>query len=170
MILKHKKTERDLNMKLETETAVARRICNLMYAERKAKKISQQRLCDDLKITQGLFIQDRKRKVEAFCLCMAHFLPNLWSQPWNRNERRRIQEANGIFEKSSSLIARLFSTLLYIQKRPLMIFWSGGRFFIKSIENSLERVPFILEVALNGINEWIHWITGFYIEILHSLI
>jgi transcriptional regulator with XRE-family HTH domain len=55
-------------MKLENENAVGRRICNLMYAERKAKKISQQRLCDDLKITQGLLskIENEKLKPSVF--------------------------------------------------------------------------------------------------------
>ncbi|NBU19813.1 XRE family transcriptional regulator [bacterium] len=55
-------------MKLETETAVARRICNIMFAERKAKKISQQRLCEDLKITQGLLskIENEKLKPSVF--------------------------------------------------------------------------------------------------------
>ncbi len=55
-------------MKLETENAVARRICNLMYAERKAKKISQQALCEDLKITQGLLskIENEKLKPSVY--------------------------------------------------------------------------------------------------------
>lgn len=55
-------------MKLETESAVARRICNIMFAERKAKKISQQRLCEDLKITQGLLskIENEKLKPSVF--------------------------------------------------------------------------------------------------------
>ena len=55
-------------MKLETENAVARRICNLMYAERKAKKLSQQSLCDDLQITQGLLskIENEKLKPSVY--------------------------------------------------------------------------------------------------------
>ena len=55
-------------MKLETENAVARRICNIMFAERKAKKISQQKLCEDLKITQGLLskIENEKLKPSVF--------------------------------------------------------------------------------------------------------
>ncbi len=55
-------------MKLETEIAVSRRICNLMYAERKAKKISQQSLCENLKITQGLLskIENEKLKPSVY--------------------------------------------------------------------------------------------------------
>ena len=55
-------------MKLETENAVARRICSLMHAERKAKKISQQKLCKDLGITQGLLskIENSKLKPSVY--------------------------------------------------------------------------------------------------------
>jgi DNA-binding XRE family transcriptional regulator len=55
-------------MKLETETAVARRICNLMYAERKTKKMSQQSLCRNLGITQGLLskIENEKLKPSVY--------------------------------------------------------------------------------------------------------
>ena len=60
--------EKDMKMKLETEKAVATRICNLMYAERKTKKISQQDLCKDLKITQGLLskIENEKLKPSVY--------------------------------------------------------------------------------------------------------
>jgi transcriptional regulator with XRE-family HTH domain len=55
-------------MRLETEEAVAKRICNLMYAERKAKKISQQKLCSNLGITQGLLskIENGKLKPSVY--------------------------------------------------------------------------------------------------------
>jgi len=51
-------------MKLETENKVARRICDLMYAERKAKKISQQKLCESLGITQGLLSKIENQKLQ----------------------------------------------------------------------------------------------------------
>ena len=41
-------------MKLEAESLIVKRICGLMFAERKAKQISQQELCSHLGITQGL--------------------------------------------------------------------------------------------------------------------
>ena len=50
-------------MKLEAESNVVRRICSLMYAERKAKKISQQDLCSDLGITQGLLSKIENAKL-----------------------------------------------------------------------------------------------------------
>ncbi len=55
-------------MKLESEETVARRICGLMYAERKAKKISQQKLCENLGITQGLLskIENKKLKPSVY--------------------------------------------------------------------------------------------------------
>jgi transcriptional regulator with XRE-family HTH domain len=55
-------------MRLESEDTVARRICSLMYAERKAKKISQQKLCEDLGITQGLLskIENKKLKPSVY--------------------------------------------------------------------------------------------------------
>ncbi|MFZ9594804.1 MAG: helix-turn-helix transcriptional regulator [Bdellovibrionia bacterium] len=55
-------------MKLESEESVARRICNLMHAERKAKKISQQKLCENLGITQGLLskIENEKLKPSVY--------------------------------------------------------------------------------------------------------
>ncbi len=61
-------------MKIETETAVARRICSLMHAERKFNKISQQVLCKELGITQGLLSKIENGKLKpsvyswlAFC-------------------------------------------------------------------------------------------------------
>ena len=55
-------------MRLETEDAVARRICSLMFAERKTRKISQQKLCDNLGITQGLLskIENGKLKPSVY--------------------------------------------------------------------------------------------------------
>jgi transcriptional regulator with XRE-family HTH domain len=55
-------------MRIESEETVARRICTLMHAERKAKKISQQKLCDSLGITQGLLskIENIKLKPSVF--------------------------------------------------------------------------------------------------------
>jgi transcriptional regulator with XRE-family HTH domain len=55
-------------MKLESEETVATRICNLMYTERKIKKISQQELCKSLKITQGLLskIENEKLKPSVY--------------------------------------------------------------------------------------------------------
>lgn len=55
-------------MKLETENAVSRRICTLMHAERKFRKISQQKLCKDLGITQGLLskIENSKLKPSVY--------------------------------------------------------------------------------------------------------
>ena len=55
-------------MRLETEEAVARRICELMYVERKAKKISQQKLCESLNITQGLLSKIENGKLNIQCL------------------------------------------------------------------------------------------------------
>ncbi len=51
-------------MRLETEDKVARRICDLMHAERKAKKISQQKLCESLGITQGLLSKIENKKLQ----------------------------------------------------------------------------------------------------------
>ncbi len=51
-------------MKLEAENKIARRICDLMYAERKAKKISQQKLCESLGITQGLLSKIENQKLQ----------------------------------------------------------------------------------------------------------
>ncbi len=51
-------------MKLETEDKVGRRICDLMYAERKAKKISQQKLCESLGITQGLLSKIENKRLQ----------------------------------------------------------------------------------------------------------
>jgi transcriptional regulator with XRE-family HTH domain len=51
-------------MKLESENKIARRICDLMYAERKAKKISQQKLCESLGITQGLLSKIENQKLQ----------------------------------------------------------------------------------------------------------
>jgi transcriptional regulator with XRE-family HTH domain len=55
-------------MRLESEETVAKRICSLMHAERKAKKISQQKLCDNLGITQGLLskIENGKLKPSVY--------------------------------------------------------------------------------------------------------
>lgn len=55
-------------MRLETEEKVARRICSLMHAERKARKISQQKLCESLGITQGLLskIENGKLKPSVY--------------------------------------------------------------------------------------------------------
>jgi transcriptional regulator with XRE-family HTH domain len=55
-------------MKLESEEKVARRICALMHAERKSKKISQQKLCESLGITQGLLskIENGKLKPSVY--------------------------------------------------------------------------------------------------------
>jgi transcriptional regulator with XRE-family HTH domain len=55
-------------MRLESEDTVAKRICSLMHAERKARKISQQKLCDSLGITQGLLskIENGKLKPSVF--------------------------------------------------------------------------------------------------------
>jgi transcriptional regulator with XRE-family HTH domain len=55
-------------MRLESEDKVARRICALMHAERKAKKISQQKLCESLGITQGLLskIENGKLKPSVY--------------------------------------------------------------------------------------------------------
>ena len=55
-------------IRLENEDAIARRICGIMYAERKAKKISQQNLCGNLGITQGLLskIENGKLKPSVF--------------------------------------------------------------------------------------------------------
>ena len=50
-------------MKLETESTVVRRICSLMYLERKLKKISQQDLCAQLGITQGLLSKIENSKL-----------------------------------------------------------------------------------------------------------
>ena len=51
-------------MRLETEDKVARRICDLMFAERKAQKISQQKLCESLGITQGLLSKIENKKLQ----------------------------------------------------------------------------------------------------------
>lgn len=55
-------------MRLESEDTVARRICSLMHVERKAKKISQQKLCSNLGITQGLLskIENGKLKPSVY--------------------------------------------------------------------------------------------------------
>jgi transcriptional regulator with XRE-family HTH domain len=55
-------------MRLESEETVARRICSLMFTERKAKKISQQKLCSNLGITQGLLskIENGKLKPSVY--------------------------------------------------------------------------------------------------------
>ncbi len=55
-------------MRLETEEKVAHRICTLMHAERKVKKISQQKLCQSLGITQGLLskIENGKLKPSVY--------------------------------------------------------------------------------------------------------
>ncbi len=55
-------------MKLETESAVGKRICSIMHAERKNKKISQQDLCRELGITQGLLskIENGKLKPSVY--------------------------------------------------------------------------------------------------------
>jgi len=55
-------------MRLETEEKVANRICSLMHAERKVKKISQQKLCESLGITQGLLskIENGKLKPSVY--------------------------------------------------------------------------------------------------------
>lgn len=55
-------------MRLESEETVARRICSLMHVERKAKKISQQKLCESLGITQGLLskIENGKLKPSVY--------------------------------------------------------------------------------------------------------
>jgi DNA-binding XRE family transcriptional regulator len=55
-------------MRLESEDTVARRICSLMFTERKAKKISQQKLCNNLGITQGLLskIENGKLKPSVY--------------------------------------------------------------------------------------------------------
>ena len=50
-------------MKLEKESAIGRRICNLMYAERKVLRISQQELCKKLGITQGLLSKIENEKL-----------------------------------------------------------------------------------------------------------
>lgn len=57
-----------MKMKLESEESVGRRICNLMYAERKTKKVSQQELCRTLGITQGLLskIENEKLKPSVY--------------------------------------------------------------------------------------------------------
>lgn len=55
-------------MRIESEETISRRICTLMYGERKAKKISQQDLCKTLGITQGLLskIENGKLKPSVF--------------------------------------------------------------------------------------------------------
>jgi transcriptional regulator with XRE-family HTH domain len=55
-------------MRIESEDKVATRICALMHAERKAKKISQQKLCESLGITQGLLskIENGKLKPSVY--------------------------------------------------------------------------------------------------------
>jgi transcriptional regulator with XRE-family HTH domain len=55
-------------MKIESEDTIGRRICELMHAERKAKKISQQKLCENLGITQGLLskIENQKLKPSVY--------------------------------------------------------------------------------------------------------
>ncbi len=55
-------------MRLETEEKVAHRICTLMHAERKIRKISQQKLCESLGITQGLLskIENGKLKPSVY--------------------------------------------------------------------------------------------------------
>ena len=55
-------------MRLESEDKVARRICALMLAERKFRKVSQQKLCESLGITQGLLskIENGKLKPSVY--------------------------------------------------------------------------------------------------------
>lgn len=55
-------------MRLESEETVAGRICSLMHAERKVKKISQQKLSSNLGITQGLLskIENGKLKPSVY--------------------------------------------------------------------------------------------------------
>ncbi len=55
-------------MRLESEGAVSKRICSLMHSERKHRKISQQDLCDNLGITQGLLskIENVKLKPSVY--------------------------------------------------------------------------------------------------------
>lgn len=55
-------------MRLESEEKVAGRICTLMHAERKTRKISQQKLCESLGITQGLLskIENGKLKPSVY--------------------------------------------------------------------------------------------------------
>lgn len=55
-------------MRLESEETVAHRICTLMHAERKMKKISQQKLSSNLGITQGLLskIENGKLKPSVY--------------------------------------------------------------------------------------------------------
>lgn len=50
-------------LKIESETNVTRRICSLMYTERKAKNMSQQELCKFLGITQGLLSKIENTKL-----------------------------------------------------------------------------------------------------------
>ena len=50
-------------MKLEPEENITRRICSLMYAERKFENISQQELCSHLGITQGLLSKIENTKL-----------------------------------------------------------------------------------------------------------
>jgi transcriptional regulator with XRE-family HTH domain len=86
-------------MKLETEEAVARRICNLMHAERKVKKISQQKLCEDLGITQGLLskIENEKLKPSVYVWLTFCRLFNLDSE---------IAMSEGQFKKRMSLLKK----------------------------------------------------------------
>lgn len=55
-------------MRLESEEKVGQRICKIMHSERKIKKISQQKLCESLGITQGLLskIENEKLKPSVF--------------------------------------------------------------------------------------------------------
>lgn len=55
-------------MRIESEERVAKRICAIMHAERKANKISQQKLCESLGITQGLLskIENEKLKPSVY--------------------------------------------------------------------------------------------------------
>jgi transcriptional regulator with XRE-family HTH domain len=87
-------------MKLETEEAVARRICNLMHAERKAKKISQQKLCEDLGITQGLLskIENEKLKPSVYVWLTFCRLFSLDSE---------IAMGEGLFKKRMSVLKKL---------------------------------------------------------------
>ena len=76
-------------MKFESESAVMRRICGLMYAERKNKKISQQDLCSQLGITQGLL-----SKIENTKLSPSVYVWLIFCKIFNLDPEVAMNEAN----------------------------------------------------------------------------
>ena len=92
-------------MRLETEESVARRICELMYVERKAKKISQQKLCESLNITQGLLskIENGKLKPSVYVWLIFCKLFNLSSEiaMSETAARKRISQVKKNLSKSN---------------------------------------------------------------------